>query len=43
MSSLLMNLRRIFQRRRRDRDLAKEIATHIQEERAENLARGLSS
>jgi predicted permease len=33
---------RIFHRRRRDRDLAKEIAAHFNEERAENLARGLT-
>ena len=39
---MIVPMRRIFQRRRRDRDLASEIATHIQEERAENLARGLA-
>ena len=33
---------RFFHRRRRDRDLAKEIAAHIREERAENIARGLT-
>jgi predicted permease len=33
---------RFFHRRRRDRDLDREIAAHIREERAENLARGLS-
>jgi predicted permease len=42
MSSLLMHLRRIFHRRRRDRDLAREIAAHFNEERAENVARGLA-
>ncbi len=33
---------RFFHRRRRDRDLAHEIAAHFNEERAENIARGLS-
>jgi putative ABC transport system permease protein len=32
----------LFHRRRSDRDLAKEIAAHFNEERAENIARGLS-
>jgi predicted permease len=32
---------RFFHRRRRDRDLDRELAAHIREERAENLARGL--
>jgi predicted permease len=32
----------IFHRRRHDRDLAREIAAHFNEERAENIARGLS-
>jgi predicted permease len=34
---------RFFRRRRSDRDLAHEIAAHLDAERAENLARGLSS
>jgi predicted permease len=33
---------RFFHRRRRDRDLDRELAAHIREERAENLACGLS-
>jgi predicted permease len=33
---------RFFHRRRQDRDLANEIAAHFNEERAENIARGLS-
>jgi predicted permease len=33
---------RFFHRRRRDRDLDREIAAHFNEERAENIARGLS-
>jgi hypothetical protein len=33
---------RLFRRHRSDRDLAREIAAHLNEERAENLARGLS-
>jgi putative ABC transport system permease protein len=33
---------RIFHRRRRDRDLHREIAAHIKEECAENIARGLT-
>jgi putative ABC transport system permease protein len=33
---------RFFHRRRRDRDLDREIAAHVNEERAENIARGLS-
>ncbi|MFL6428465.1 MAG: ABC transporter permease, partial [Acidobacteriaceae bacterium] len=37
-----MIFRRLFHRSRRDRDLASEIAAHMNEERAENLARGLS-
>ena len=37
-----MSLLRFFHRRRRDRDLDREIAAHIKEERAENIARGLS-
>jgi len=42
MSWLPMNWRRILQRRRSDRDLAREIAAHLNEERAENIARGIS-
>lgn len=37
-----MIFQRLFHRHRRDRDLASEIAAHMNEERAENLARGLS-
>jgi predicted permease len=37
-----MNWFRIFHRRLRDRDLAREIAAHFNEERAENIARGLT-
>jgi predicted permease len=37
-----MSLLRFFRRRRSDRDLAREIAAHFNEERAENIARGLS-
>ena len=37
-----MNSFRIFHRRLRDRDLAREIAAHFNEERAENIARGLT-
>ena len=37
-----MNLLRFFRRRRHDIDLAREIAAHMEAERAENLARGLS-
>jgi predicted permease len=37
-----MIFNRFFHRRRRDRDLDREIAAHIQEERAENIARGLT-
>jgi predicted permease len=37
-----MNLLRFFRRRRHDTDLAREIAAHMEAERAENLARGLS-
>ncbi len=37
-----MSWLRFFHRRRRDRDLAREIAAHIHEERAENIARGLT-
>jgi predicted permease len=37
-----MNWFRIFHRRLRDRDLDREIAAHIHEERAENIARGLT-
>ena len=33
---------RFFHRRHRDRDLDREIAAHIHEERAENIARGLT-
>src|SRR5882757_5167776 len=33
---------RFFHRRRSNRDLAREIAAHVNEERAENIARGLS-
>jgi putative ABC transport system permease protein len=42
MSWFPMNWRRIFQRRRSDRDLAREITAHLNEERAENIARGIS-
>jgi predicted permease len=38
-----MSLLRLFRRRRSDRDLAREIATHLEAERAENLARGLTA
>ena len=37
-----MKFRRFFRRRRSDRDLANEIAAHLNEERAEYLACGLS-
>ncbi len=37
-----MSWLRFFRRRRSDLDLAREIAAHFNEERAENLARGLS-
>ena len=37
-----MKLLRFFRRRSSDADLAREIAAHLEEERAENLARGLS-
>jgi predicted permease len=37
-----MSLLRFFRRRRSDRDLTREIAAHFNEERAENIARGLS-
>ena len=37
-----MNLLRFFRRRRSDRDLTREIAAHMDAERDENLARGLS-
>jgi predicted permease len=37
-----MIFRSFFHRRRRDRDLASEIAAHLNEERTENLARGLT-
>jgi predicted permease len=37
-----MNWFCIFHRRLRDRDLAREIAAHFNEERAENIARGLT-
>ncbi len=37
-----MNLLRFFRRRRDDADLDREIATHMEAERAENIARGLS-
>ena len=37
-----MSWLRFFRRRRSDLDLAREIAAHLNEERAENLARGLS-
>jgi hypothetical protein len=33
---------RFFHRHRRNRDLGREIAAHLNEERAENIARGLS-
>ena len=42
MSWLPMHWRRILQRRRSDRDLAREIAAHLNEERAENISRGIS-
>src|ERR1700723_295674 len=42
MNWLPMNWRRIFHRRRSDRDLAREIAAHFNEERAENIARGMT-
>jgi predicted permease len=38
-----MSWRRFFRRRRSDRDLAREIAAHLDAERAENLARGLTA
>jgi predicted permease len=38
-----MRLLRLFRRRRRDRDVAREIAAHLDAERAENLARGLTA
>jgi predicted permease len=37
-----MNLLRFFRRRRHDTDLTREIAAHMEAERAENLARGFS-
>jgi predicted permease len=37
-----MNLLRFFRRRRSDADLSREIAAHLEAERAENLARGLT-
>jgi hypothetical protein len=37
-----MSLLRFFRRNRHDTDLAREIAAHMEAERAENLARGLS-
>src|ERR1700757_1129262 len=37
-----MRLLRFLHRRRSDRDLTREIAAHLDAERAENLARGLS-
>jgi predicted permease len=37
-----MNLRRFFRRRRHDEDLAREIAAHMEAERAEYIARGAS-
>ncbi|HEY6445974.1 MAG TPA: ABC transporter permease [Acidobacteriaceae bacterium] len=37
-----MNLLRFFRRRRQDTELASEIAAHMEAERAENIARGLS-
>ena len=37
-----MILARFFRRRRRDHDLAREIAAHFDAERAENIARGLT-
>jgi putative ABC transport system permease protein len=37
-----VNFRHLFHRSRRDRDLASEIAAHFNEERAENIARGLT-
>jgi predicted permease len=37
-----MSWLRFFRRRRSDRDLAREIAAHLDAERAENLARGLT-
>ena len=42
MSWLSSNWRRFFHRRRRDLDLDREIAAHFNEERAENIARGLT-
>jgi predicted permease len=42
MNWLSSNWRRFFHRGRSDRDLAREIAAHFNEERAENIARGLS-
>ena len=42
MSWLSSNWRRFFHRGRRDRDLDREIAAHFNEERAENIARGLT-
>jgi hypothetical protein len=38
-----MSWLRFFHRRRSDRDLAREIAAHLDAERAENIARGLSA
>src|ERR1700712_2448235 len=38
-----MIFQRMFRRRRRDRDLANEVAAHLDAERAENLARGLTA
>ncbi|HEX3569372.1 MAG TPA: permease prefix domain 1-containing protein, partial [Acidobacteriaceae bacterium] len=38
-----MIFQRMFRRRHRDRDLANEIAAHLDAERAENLARGLTA
>ncbi len=37
-----MNLLRFFRRRRQDAELSREIAAHMEAERAENIARGLS-
>src|ERR1700761_2063994 len=42
MNWLPMYWRRIVKRRCSDRDLAHEIAAHLNEERAENIARGIS-
>jgi putative ABC transport system permease protein len=38
-----MNPLRFFRRHRSDADLSREIAAHLEAERAENLARGLSA